>query len=155
MVDQILLLFQALFLVLLYLFIWRIVRTASRDLRVPQESFILTPSQLAGTPLEQPPPPMRLVVEASPAVSEGSSWDVGAVPLTIGRLVDGNAIALPHDEFVSSHHARVEALRDGLWVVDLGSRNGTYVNGSQVDGRTRLHAGDVLRIGQTELRVAS
>jgi pSer/pThr/pTyr-binding forkhead associated (FHA) protein len=40
-------------------------------------------------------------------------------------------------------------------VIDLGSRNGTYVNGAPVDGRVRLHAGDVLRIGQTELRVAS
>ena len=153
MVDQILLLFQALFLVLLYLFIWRVVRTASRDLRLPQESFILTPAQVAGTPLEAPPRP-RLVVEASPGVEAGSTFEVGLAPVTIGRT-DGNAIVLPRDEYVSSHHARVEALRDGLWVIDLGSRNGTYVNGAPVDGRVRLHAGDVLRIGQTELRVAS
>ena len=43
-VDELLLVLKIAFLVLLYLFIWRIVRTASRDLRLPQESFILAPS---------------------------------------------------------------------------------------------------------------
>ena len=42
-VEELLLALKIAFLVLLYLFIWRIVRTASRDLRLPQESFILTP----------------------------------------------------------------------------------------------------------------
>jgi pSer/pThr/pTyr-binding forkhead associated (FHA) protein len=153
MVDQVLLLFQALFLVLLYLFIWRIVRTASRDLRLPQESFVLTPAQLAGTPLAAPPR-RRLVVEASPAIAIGSAFDLGSAPVTIGRG-DETAIALPGDEFASSRHARVEAMRDGVWVVDLGSRNGTFVNGGRVDGRERLHEGDVVRVGATELRLAS
>jgi pSer/pThr/pTyr-binding forkhead associated (FHA) protein len=36
-------------------------------------------------------------------------------------------------------------------VVDLGSTNGTFVNGSRIEARTRLERGDVLRIGQTEL----
>ena len=40
-VDEALLVLKALFLVLLYLFIWRIVRSASKDVRLPQESFIL------------------------------------------------------------------------------------------------------------------
>ena len=43
-VDEVLLVLKIAFLVLLYLFIWRIVRTASRDLRLPQESFIMAPS---------------------------------------------------------------------------------------------------------------
>ena len=47
-VDEVLLVLKIAFLVLLYLFIWRIVRTASRDLRLPQESFILAPSAAAG-----------------------------------------------------------------------------------------------------------
>ena len=47
-VDEVLLILKIAFLVLLYLFIWRIVRTASRDLRLPQESFILAPSSQAG-----------------------------------------------------------------------------------------------------------
>ena len=44
-VGEALVILKVLFLVLLYLFIWRIVRTASRDLRLPQESFVLSPGQ--------------------------------------------------------------------------------------------------------------
>ena len=44
-VDEALLVLKALFLVLLYLFIWRIVRSASKDVRLPQESFILRPGE--------------------------------------------------------------------------------------------------------------
>jgi hypothetical protein len=47
-VGEALLILKILFLLLLYLFIWRIVRTASRDLRLPQESFVLAPEQVAG-----------------------------------------------------------------------------------------------------------
>ena len=47
-VGEALLILKILFLLLLYLFIWRIVRTASRDLRLPQESFVLAPEQAAG-----------------------------------------------------------------------------------------------------------
>jgi hypothetical protein len=150
-VDQLLLLFQALFLVLLYLFIWRVMRTASRDLRLPQESFFLAPAQVAGTPLAPPALP-RLVVEASPSLPAGTTVELGPAPVTIGR-VEGNAVVLGSDEFASARHARIEALRDGLWVVDLGSTNGTFVNGARIDGRTRIAVGDRVRIGDTVLRV--
>jgi hypothetical protein len=150
MIDQLLLLFQALFILLLYLFIWRVVRTASRDLRLPQESFLLAPA-VAG-----PPDGVvhgRLVIESSPSLEQGRTFVIGAAPITIGRS-DGNAIALPADDYVSGQHARVEPLRDGLWIVDLGSTNGTFVNGAQIDGRERLGDGDVVKVGGTELRVA-
>jgi pSer/pThr/pTyr-binding forkhead associated (FHA) protein len=74
------------------------------------------------------------------------------VPLTVGRG-DDNSVALRGDEFASAHHARLEALRDGVWLVDLGSTNGTLVNGAPIDGRRRLRSGDVIRIGDTELRL--
>ena len=51
-VEELLLGLKVAFLVVLYLFIWRIVRTASKDLRLPQESFILDPEQAAA--LRQP-----------------------------------------------------------------------------------------------------
>ena len=153
MVEQLLLLFQALFLVLLYLFIWRVVRTASRDLRLPQESFFLTPSLTHGSALASLAPRRRLVIESSPSVEPGREFELGVAPITVGRSGE-NAIALDADEYASARHARIEPLRDGVWLVDLGSTNGTYVNGRQVDGRERLHEGDVIRIGETELRVA-
>ena len=71
-VEGALLLLKAAFLVLLYLFIWRIVRTASRDLRVPQESFVIGPQQAAAAGLRPEPKPQmgRLVVIRSSAIDE-------------------------------------------------------------------------------------
>ena len=147
-VEPVLLALKALFLLLLYLFIWRVIRSAARELRVPQESFILAPSQLER---DATTPSGRLVVVHSAVLEAGSSFQTSAVPLTIGRAKD-NAIALPGDDFASGHHARIEAQRDGVWVMDLGSTNGTFVNGDRLDGRRRLHDGDVVQIGDTELR---
>jgi pSer/pThr/pTyr-binding forkhead associated (FHA) protein len=149
-VEPVLLALKAAFLVLLYVFIWRVIRSASRDLRVaPQESFILAPSQLAA---EHPADSGgRLVVEKSKVLKNGSSFEAGPVPLTIGRAED-NTLALAGDEFASGHHARIESQRDGVWILDLGSTNGTFVNGSRLDGRRKLREGDVVQIGDTELR---
>jgi hypothetical protein len=153
MVDQILLLFQALFLVLLYLFIWRVMRTASRDLRLPQESFFLSPSQVpGGSPVIDATPHAVLRVEESPSLSPGASVEVGAAPVTLGRATE-NDVALAQDEYASARHARIELLRDGLWIVDLDSTNGTLVNGRRIDGRAPLRPADVVRIGETRLRV--
>ena len=71
--------------VLLYLFIWRVVRTASRDLRVPQESFIMAPAQAARQALRHSPghrQARRHVLEVAQA---GPEYEAGPVPLTIGR----------------------------------------------------------------------
>ncbi|MGH3047403.1 MAG: FHA domain-containing protein [Gaiellaceae bacterium] len=153
-VEPILLALQAAFLILLYLFIWRVIRSASRDLRAapPQESFVMAPAQAARARGEAPPPPARLVVTRSKALKLGQAFEAGPVPATIGRSGD-NRIALAGDDFASGHHARVESARDGVWVIDLGSTNGTLVNGERIDGRHRLREGDVLKIGETELRL--
>jgi pSer/pThr/pTyr-binding forkhead associated (FHA) protein len=153
-VEPVLLGLKALFLLLLYFFIWRVVRSAARELRVPQESFIMAPAQARAQPVGEVARqiPVALVVLESPVLSPGHRYDTGAVPITIGRG-DDNTIALDGDEYASGHHARVETHRDGVWVHDLGSTNGTFVNGEQVQGRTRLREGDVLRVGETEMRL--
>jgi pSer/pThr/pTyr-binding forkhead associated (FHA) protein len=152
-VEPVLIALQAAFLLLLYFFIWRVVRSAARDLRAapPQESFVMAPAQVAAVRGEAPARPGRLVVTRSTAVEAGKTFETGPVPATIGRAPD-NAVALAGDDFASSHHARVESARDGVWIVDLGSTNGTYVNGERLDGRRRLHDGDLVQIGDTELR---
>ena len=48
---------------------------------------------------------------------------------------------------------RFESKRDGLWVEDVGSTNGTFVNGARVTTPRRLAKGDVVRVGQTDFRV--
>ena len=85
----------------------------------------------------------------SPALSQGTVLDIDSAPLTFGRGGQ-NAVPLDGDEFASARHAVVEARADGLWVEDLGSTNGTFVNGDRIAAE-RLNPGDVLRIGQTEL----
>jgi pSer/pThr/pTyr-binding forkhead associated (FHA) protein len=134
------------FLVVLYLFIWRIVRTAGRDLRLPQESFILRPA-LAGGPIGQSIRPGRLVVLTSPVLELGEEYELNSAALTVGRGGQ-NDVALENDEFASARHVRVEPRRDGVWVNDLGSTNGTFVNGERITS-TRLDEGDEITIGRT------
>ena len=154
-VDEALLVLKILFLVLLYLFIWRIVRTAARDVRLPQESFILRPGE--GTPdaggLAAPPPIRtgRLVVLKSPALEEGTIFELDSAALTVGRGGQ-NDVPLEDDEFASARHARFEPRRDGVWVQDRGSTNGTFVNGTRLDRPRRLTPGDVVRVGETDFK---
>jgi pSer/pThr/pTyr-binding forkhead associated (FHA) protein len=151
-VDEVLLVLKIAFLVLLYLFIWRIVRTASRDLRLPQESFILAPSAAAGMHTSRSGPRTgRLVVVKSPDLAEGEDYALNSTQLTIGRGGQ-NDISISTDEYASARHARFEPRQDGVWVQDLGSTNGTYLNGARLDHPRRLTQGDIVRVGETDLR---
>ena len=87
-VEELLLVLKIAFVVLLYLFIWRIVRTASKDLRVPQESFILAPSQaneLGAVRDVGPRNVGRLVVVSSPTLEPGEGRMLDSAPITVGR----------------------------------------------------------------------
>ena len=154
--DQALLALKIGFLVLLYLFIWAIVRSVTRDLKVaPQESIVLSAQEAEVLRAQIDPalalPRGRLLVLQSPALPVGSTVEV-ATPTRLGRGAE-NAVRLDGDDFVSSRHAVLEPRPDGLWVEDLGSTNGTLVNGARVTTARLLQAGDVVRIGQTDLRV--
>ena len=154
-VESTLLLLKIAFLILLYLFIWRIVRSAARDLRLPQESMILSPHQ-ASALLPQPVAKElgRLVVVSSPILDAGEVVRLDLHALRVGRGVD-NDLSVEGDEYASSHHARFEPRRDGVYVEDVGSTNGTFVNGIRLTRERRLAAGDVVRIGETDLRFES
>jgi hypothetical protein len=152
-VEGVLLLLKACFLVLLYLFIWRIVRTASRDLRLPQESFILAPQEAAAVGL-RPEPELnmgRLVVLKSTAIDENTEFVLDSAGISIGRG-GPNEVRLDGDDFASAQHARVEPRRDGVWIEDVGSTNGTFVNGVRLSRARKLAAGDLVRVGETDLR---
>lgn len=154
-VETTLLVLKLAFLVLLYLFIWRIVRSAARDLRLPQESMILAPQQAAAVGLG-PAAALsrqlgRLVVLASPALDEGDEIVLDTSPITLGRGPT-NDVPLPADEYASTRHVRFEPRRDGIWVEDIGSTNGTFVNGIRLTRERRLAPGDVVRVGETDLR---
>jgi FHA domain len=154
-VETTLLALKIAFLVLLYLFIWRIVRSAARDIRAPQESMILGPQQAVAMGLVLPQPTAyefgSFVVLQSPELDEGVTFALGVEPLSAGRGAV-NDIALAADEFSSTRHARFEPRRDGVYVEDVGSTNGTFVNDELLTRELRLTPGDVIRIGDTYLR---
>jgi hypothetical protein len=151
-VEEALLVLKLAFLVLLYLFIWRIVRSAARDVRLPQESFVLAPGSVPGLGQQaQPIESGRLIVVKSPALDEGEELVLDSAALLLGRG-SRNDVNLARDEYASSNHARVEPRRDGVWLEDVGSTNGTYLNGIRLTRAKKLAPGDVVRIGETELR---
>jgi pSer/pThr/pTyr-binding forkhead associated (FHA) protein len=91
------------------------------------------------------------VVLTSPVLSDGETFTLDSHPLTIGRG-SNNDVALQADEYASTRHARFEPRRDGVWIEDIGSTNGTFVNGIRLTRERKLAAGDVVRIGETDLR---
>ena len=156
-VAEALLALKIAFLILLYLFVLRVIRTAGRERQAPsQDSMILTPAAAAAAGLRRGAAPVRrsvrLVVQRSPSFEEGDEFQLNSAPLTVGRGGQ-NDLVLSGDEFASARHARIEVRGDGVWVQDLDSTNGTYVNGARVAGAQRLDTGDVLRVGETDLRV--
>jgi hypothetical protein len=156
-VAEVLLVLKIAFLVLLYLFVVRVIRSAGRGERAApsQDSMILTPQAAAAAGLGRDSQARRaflLVVQRSPSLGEGDEFPLNSAPLTVGRGGQ-NDLVLTGDDFASARHARIEVRGDGIWVQDLDSTNGTYVNGSRVAGAQRLDHGDVLRVGETDLRV--
>jgi hypothetical protein len=99
-----------------------------------------------------PPPPPAPVPEPPPATFSlafgGKPHELGKPRIVLGRSKEAD-IRVP-DENVSRRHAEVRLEDDGYWIVDLGSMNGTIVNGKRVD-RARLEDEDRTTLGSTEL----
>ncbi|MFF3112092.1 FHA domain-containing protein [Kitasatospora sp. NPDC057904] len=77
----------------------------------------------------------------------------GATQLTIGRI-PGSGLRL-HDASVSRHHAELRHEGGGWVLYDLGSTNGTHVNGHRIAGGVRVRPGDQVRFGNLEFRLAN
>ena len=90
----------------------------------------------------------RLVVVEPPATS-GRVFEVNG-ELTIGRAA-GCGVSIPDDTFVSNVHARVFERDGDVFVEDLGSTNGTHLNGAPLGAATKLRKGDRIQAGQTVL----
>jgi hypothetical protein len=155
MVDQALLLLRVGVLVLLYLFVWRIARTAIRDVRGSSESMILSPGhgfdpQPAPVAPTKPATPGRLVVVESDILPIGAAVVLDQPEVLLGRDPHAAAV-LDGDGFVSGRHAMVRLRGGSPTVTDLGSTNGTYVNGDRIAAETALHEGDELAVGSTRM----
>jgi pSer/pThr/pTyr-binding forkhead associated (FHA) protein len=142
------------FLIVLYLFLLWIARSALKDLRrgvaaseVPPDATGMHAASagLSPDPMDDLEP--RLRVEQAMGLRSGDEYDVGTGAV-IGR---GEAADIRlEDPFASSRHARITRQGDVLVIEDLDSTNGTYLNGDVLDGPQPLHPGDRVRIGDNE-----
>ncbi|MDX6538234.1 MAG: hypothetical protein QOD37_2575 [Gaiellales bacterium] len=150
MSDQLLLALKVGFVVLLFLFVWRVLRIQARDLRsVPSTGSATEITSLRGGTGEILLGP-RLVVLSSPIYPPGTLVRLDG-DVAFGRAAE-NDVVLEGDPYASSRHSAV-LVRDGARIVrDLGSTNGTFVGGAPLAGEHVLRSGDELRIGETELR---
>jgi class 3 adenylate cyclase len=82
-------------------------------------------------------------------VAAGTVFALGDVPAVVGRSPEAHLQV--GDPWISSMHAMFERRDDGMWVVDLESRNGVFLGGDRV-GEARLTEGAVVRLGRTEIR---
>ncbi len=144
------------FLAILYLFLLWIARSALRDLRRGhggvREADGAAPPDATGmysaadglAPGDDFEP--RLLVERAVGHEAGTAYDLSS-GATLGR---GDVEIRLDDPFASTRHARIS--REGHVVVieDLGSTNGTYLNEEPLGGPQPLHAGDRIRIGDSE-----
>jgi hypothetical protein len=88
----------------------------------------------------------RMIV-IEPKAKKGSAFSVGG-EITIGRAA-GCTVSVPDDTFISQLHARVWNENGDVKVEDLGSTNGSYLNGTRVVRPMTIHKGDRLQIGNT------
>jgi pSer/pThr/pTyr-binding forkhead associated (FHA) protein len=146
-------------LALIYLFFFRVLRAVWAEVNAPPVAAIAAPAGPAA-PAAAPGParrgrarkgPATHLVVIEPREQKGRSYELGQ-ELTVGRAA-GCQITLD-DSYASQLHARVFQ-RDGiLYVEDLGSTNGTFLNTKKVTSPVALERGDHLKVGNTVLEVA-
>ena len=146
------------FLAVLYLFLLWVVRSAMRDLaRYEGTAAAAEPVDLPGPrrrergggPDLRAGVSPRLHVVAAMGHEPGTTFDVGE-GATFGR--SDNADIRVDDAFASSAHARIFPRAEFMYLEDMGSTNGTYLNGRQVKTAERLKMADTIRIGDSEYR---
>ncbi len=160
MTDQVLDVLKIGLLCLLYLFFVRVLWTVWTEVRTASPSAGGTPnaravtnrstpsSESAATPAPSRAAPTQLTI-IEPEQLFGTVHRIGH-SLPIGRDVE-TGIQIADDNFVSGRHAKVSMIAGDVYVEDLGSRNGTFVNGARITTPTALRCGDRLQIGYTVL----
>lgn len=155
MTDALLNALKLILLALIYLFFGRVLWAVWSEVRTP----VMPAARVGGGSASRSRAkksvgkgvPVFVVIE--PKQHRGATYTLSSV-LAIGRLED-NDIVIDDDSFISSHHARIEIRPEGSWVVDLGSTNGSYVNGQRVADERSVRKGDRIQVGSTVLEMRS
>jgi pSer/pThr/pTyr-binding forkhead associated (FHA) protein len=148
---------KVLFLALLWLFILSAVSVIRSDLF---GKTVAAPDQPRPQELESPPPPLKKtkrsrgdprIVTITQGNQAGTSADLAGGVVLIGRGADCQLIL--DDDYVSTRHARIVVGESGLYLEDLGSTNGSYVNGQRITAPTTVTLADTIRIGKTVMKL--
>ncbi len=154
MPDQLLNLLKLFLLLLLYLFFLRVLRAVWAEVN-PPKAVEAPPKQRRERPGRRGPrrkggaPVLRLL---EPAELKGRTFPLGE-EVTLGRAA-GCQVTID-DTYASQIHARVFQRDTQVYVEDLGSTNGTYLNRRKVTGPMVVQPGDRLQIGNTVLELSS
>jgi pSer/pThr/pTyr-binding forkhead associated (FHA) protein len=134
-------------LLALYLFFARVVWAVWTEVRVPaltQNSS--TPSPTGATsrlPRRQRVTELKII---EPKSLKGSRVELTSSPIVIGRSSDAD-LSFADDTYLSSRHARVWSIDGVAMIEDLGSTNGTQVNGRRIESATAVVPGDRVQMG--------
>ena len=147
---------KALLLLLLFAFIYAVMSRSIGDLRKIPDDETYVPGRerngrgsyvrrgsVSGMP--------ELVVEDSEILAPETRFELADGETSVGRS-SVSTIVLKSDDYASGHHAQLTRHGGLLYVEDLDSTNGTFVNGRKTVGATPLRNGDTVRIGSTVFR---
>ncbi|HEX2700128.1 MAG TPA: FHA domain-containing protein [Acidimicrobiales bacterium] len=157
MPESLLTILKFFFLALLWLFFARVLWAVWAEVNAPSAAPLPPASRYGGVAAPAAAPARAGSVESTrlrvvePADRRGTSYDLGD-ELTVGRA-SGCQVALPDDSYASQLHARIFRKDGRLWLEDLGSTNGTYLNAKAVTSPVALRRGDRVQVGRTVLEV--
>jgi hypothetical protein len=147
--DPVLTLLKYVFLAILYLFFLRVLRAVWVEMREPKVPVVTDEPPRRRRAAREKPPEKLVVVD--PVERKGTEFAL-TDEVTVGRAA-GCGVLLDEDTFVSQLHARLFR-RDGqLFVEDLGSTNGTFLNKNKVTAPVAVRKGDQIQFGRTTLEV--
>jgi hypothetical protein len=156
--EQLLTILKLCLLALLYLFFLRVLRAVWVEIKPPAGAagFVDAPKKKAKRKDRRPARPSGKrggapsLVVVEPSADKGRSYPL-ADELTVGRAAGCHVTV--DDTYVSQMHSRVYQRNGQLMVEDLGSTNGTYLNGVKVTGPMVMQRGDKLKVGNTVLEL--
>ena len=145
--DWFILILRIAFIALIYLFLYQVGRVSVRELVTIGQVSSSIPQQAAATSVASGM--LEMVDRAESSWQNGTQFALDYYT-TIGRNAE-NAIAI-NDGFVSGNHAEISFNQGAWFLVDVGSTNGTQVNGQPVQGKVQLHNGDIVSFGRVHMR---
>jgi hypothetical protein len=133
--DIILALLRIIFLGLIYLFVWQVARAIGSH---------------AGISIRRKRKEGSRVLFVRSESQQGQEFEVKDV-IVMGRSEETDVVL--DDPYASEFHLRLVAQESGMMLHDLGSTNGTYVNGRRVSAPTELKRGDTIQVGKTVMEI--